>query len=180
MCYSNGEVRKNLKDYMNYSRVVTNQLRYGPLSKDFLPVASPVNIYANNIRALYELGVNTLATDYIDEEQMKSHIWTWSPSLNVDDSSDLNCKITQLREGINELCVAVDTGSGVWTITLCKETHPILCRSAVNNTDFIIGGYLSHPQLNIQKLHNASHLEETTVRLNPCPFGYVFVPPISA
>ena len=86
MCYSNGEVRTDLKDFLTYSRVVTNQLRYGPLSKDFLPIASPVNIYANNIRGMYELGVNTLATDYIDEEQMKSHIWTWSPSLNVKNS----------------------------------------------------------------------------------------------
>ena len=76
-------MRTDLPDYVAYSRVVTNQLRYGPLSKDFLPVASPVNIYANNIRALYEVGLNTLATDYIDEEQMKSHIWTWSHSLNV-------------------------------------------------------------------------------------------------
>ncbi|KNB43840.1 hypothetical protein JH06_2226 [Blastocystis sp. subtype 4] len=170
VCYSNGEVRTDLKDFLTYSRVVTNQLRYGPLSKDFLPIASPVNIYANNIRGLYELGVNTLATDYIDEEQMKSHIWTWSPSLNI----------SQLHEEIKELCVAVDTGSGRWTVTLCKETHRILCRSAVNKTDFIIGGYLSHPQLSIPRLHNVSYTEEATISLNPCPFGYVFIPPISA
>ena len=81
---------------------------------------------------------------------------------------------------MNELCVAVDTGSGIWTVTLCKETHRILCRSAVNKTDFIIGGYLSHPQLSIPRLHNVSYTEEATISFNPCPFGYVFIPPISA
>ena len=66
-----------------YSRVVTNRLRYGPLSKDFLPSPSPVNIYDKNTLDLYALGFNTLAADYIDEELAGSHIWIWSRDLEV-------------------------------------------------------------------------------------------------
>lgn len=66
-----------------YSRVVTNRLRYGPLSKDFLPSPSPVNIYDRNTLDLYSLGFNTLAADYIDEAAASNHIWTWSRDLNV-------------------------------------------------------------------------------------------------
>ena len=68
---------------MFYSRVVTNRLRYGPLSKDFLPSPSPLNIYDKNTLDLYALGFNTLAADYIDEELAGSHIWTSSRDLEV-------------------------------------------------------------------------------------------------
>ncbi|KAK8795377.1 hypothetical protein WA588_004221 [Blastocystis sp. NMH] len=174
VCHSDGTVRRDRaslagKSHQSvfYSRVVTNRLRYGPLSKDFLPSPSPVNIYDKNTLDLYALGFNTLAADYIDEELAGSHIWTWSRDLEV----------AAIRDRLNETCVAMEVGVPRWTVATCRETHRVLCRSAVNETDFVVGNYRSSPQLLIPLLHSAE--KHTHVPVDECPFGYLFFPPIS-
>ena len=151
-----------------YSRTVTNQLRYGPLSKDFLPVSSPINLYQNNTLDLYELGLNTLATDYIDNDQVRNHIWTWEPTLSI----------PFVRANRNSMCTALNASSFRWTVRPCMETHPILCQHTQNHTLFSYGGYVSNPNLYIAPLHSFS-----STMLNwtsHCPPVFQFSPPLSA
>lgn len=175
LCTEKGDVRQERevlggKQANNtfYVRTVTNQLRYGPLSKDFLPVSSPVNLYANNTMGLYELGLNSLATDYLDEDQVKNHIWTWDPSLSIE-SIDLKS---------NTFCTALNRDSLRWTVRPCRETHPILCQHTSNRTCFVLGGYVSNPHLFIPSLHRPTKTYQNLTRI--CPLHFQFQPPISA
>lgn len=148
-----------------YTRVVTNQLRYGPLSKDFLPVPSPANLHGGNVRALYGLGINTLAVDYIDPLQMREHVWAWDASLDV----------AELHRANGTLCVVMRTNTTTWSVAPCRETHPALCQHAENLEVFVKGALLSNPQLAIPSLHEDSSLEWSSEHF--CPEGYVFSPP---
>ena len=121
-----------------YSRVVTNRLRYGPLSKDFLPSPSPVNIYDKNTFDLYALGFNTLAADYIDEETVGSHIWTWSRDLKVRAGSgcDEDCGDSRPAErdlrGDASGSPSVDGGSvqrnASCVVSECRQRHGLCDR----------------------------------------------------
>lgn len=171
-CYRNGEVREDSEelagktDYENlfYSRVVTNQLRYGPLNKDFIPFPSPVNFYSSNVLPLYEMGINSLATDYISNDQIEEHLWIWDSSIHIE----------EIAENYSQFCILLKPGADHWSLTSCKETHPILCSSVGNKEDFWVGGRLSNPQLYIPYLHSRKQIEETTV----CPPGFEFKPPV--
>ena len=148
-----------------YTRVVTNQLRHGPLSKDFLPVPSPVNLHGVNIQALYGLGVNTLATDYIDPLQMREHVWAWDSTLNV----------TQLRRAYAQYCVMMKANTITWSVAPCQETHPVLCQHSKDLHVFVKGALLTNPQLMIPVLHSDPSWEWSSKHV--CPEGYAFSPP---
>lgn len=145
--------------------MVTNQLRYGPLSKDFLPAPSPANLHEGNVRALYGLGINTLATDYIDPLQMREHVWAWDASLDV----------AEVRRANGTLCVVMRTNTTTWSVAPCRETRPALCQHAENLDVFVKGALLSNPQLAIPLLHEDSSLAWSSEHV--CPEGYVFSPP---
>lgn len=151
-----------------YTRIVTNQLRYGPLSKDFIPIPSPVNIHNGNAQDLYRVGVNTIATDYIDPVQMKDHVWAWSHTLNV----------SSLRDSYAEYCVVMKPNRTAWSLTLCRETHAVLCQHEKNPHLFVKGAVVSNPQLFLPLLHSvSSHVANAS---SLCPDGYVFSPPTTA
>lgn len=86
-------------------------------------------------------------------------------------------EVAAIRDRLNETCVAMEVGVPRWTVAACRETHRVLCRSAVNETDFVVGNYRSSPQLLIPLLHSAE--KHTHVPVDECPFGYLFFPPIS-
>ena len=174
ICFANGTVRfgseelagKTNQTDLFYSRIVTNQLRYGPLSKDFIPLPSPVNFSPINVFDLYGLGVNSLATDYISNEQIQQHFWLWDDTLLMD----------QLASNYERYC-ALMKSNGKWSVALCSETHATLCQNNINHENYRIGGSISNPHLLIPLLHDHKNVKEELESI--CPYGFSFQPPVS-
>ena len=171
-CFPSGEIRNNveiLAGKMNisskyYSRVVTNQLRYGPLSKDFLPVPSPVNFFSENTKRLYEVGINSLAADYLGNDEVNLHIWLWNPHLDV----------AALALHYREMCVFMEKETGLWNVMHCSYSLRTLCKNNSNSTQYTAGALISNPQLFISPLHVVSIKNYSQI---VCPMGYSFQPP---
>lgn len=171
-CYSSGEVKPSSEAFAGktgesiyYTRVVTNQLRYGPLSKDFLPFPSPVNLHTNNTHSLYELGVNSLAVDYIEPSQVNEHLWLWDKTLNW----------TSLLKTYYNSCVVMR--DHMWNVVPCKETHAVLCQHEFYHDRFIIGNRISNPQLFLPSLYTRNRNRNNNMSF--CPYGFLFKPPIN-
>ena len=173
-CYSSGDIRNNTEYLAGktnssnrfYSRVVTNQLRYGPLSKDFIIAPSPVNIYAGNAQDLYRLGINSLATDYIGTDESKDHIWSWRRDLDV----------KSLGQHFRDYCVVMEKDTGLWNVELCSSSLHVLCKNNTDPMEYVIGALVSNPQLILSELHGNRLSRESS---HVCPFGYSFKPPIT-
>ena len=150
-----------------YSRVVTNQLRYGPLSKDFLPAPSPVNIYSENTQELYTLGINSLAADYLGGEEVKDHIWSWKPDLDI----------SSLALHFQEMCVLMDRETGRWDVLPCSYSLRVLCKNDKNSSLYMVGARISNPQLFISPVHDGIQKRSSQTL---CPSGYSFKPPTTS
>ena len=174
-CFPSGKIRNNIEFLAGktgnsstfYSRVVTNQLRYGPLSKDFLPAPSPVNIYSENTQELYALGINSLAADYLGGEEVKDHIWSWKPDLDI----------PSLALHFRDMCVCMEQDTGLWDVLHCSYSLRVLCKNDSNSTLFIVGARISNPQLFISPLHD--RIQKNTSQ-TLCPIGYSFKPPTTS
>ena len=171
-CYSSGEVKPSSEAFAGktgesiyYTRVVTNQLRYGPLSKDFLPFPSPVNLHTKNIHSLYEFGVNSLAIDYIELSHMNDTLWLWDQSLNW----------TRLLHTYHDSCVVLRNHK--WNVVPCKETHAVLCQHLIDHDQFIIGNRISNPQLFLPFLYTRN--SNRNHNMSFCPYGFIFKPPVN-
>ena len=150
-----------------YSRVVTNQLRYGPLSKDFLPAPSPVNIYSENTQELYTMGINSLAADYLGGEEVKDHIWSWKPDLDI----------SSLALHFQEMCVLMDRETGQWDVLPCSYSLRVLCKNDKNSSLYMVGARISNPQLFISPIHDGIQKRSSQTL---CPSGYSFKPPTTS
>lgn len=175
-CHRNGSIRweqeylagkVNLPIY--YSRIVTNQLRYGPLSKDFLPFPSPTNFYPANIHSLYSMGVNSLAADYLSNEQIQQHFWVWNPDVFSTYSFET------IAASFEQFCVFMNATSPSWLLRNCGEVHPVLCQHSLYHEVFVVGKSLSHPESFIPFYHSPNQRNVS----NPCPAGFGFKPPMS-
>lgn len=174
ICFSNGTVRaeseklagKTDHTHLFYSRIVTNQLRYGPLSKDFIPFPSPVNFSPINVFDLYGIGVNSLATDYISNDQIQQHFWLWEDTLSIE----------QLAKKYAHLCVLMKS-NGKWNVAPCNESRAVLCRSEDNHEHYAIGARISNPHLFIPSLHEEEKVRDEAQFI--CPDGFSFNPPVS-
>lgn len=174
-CFPSGVIRANVDilagkvdgSIRYYSRVVTNQLRYGPLSKDFLPAPSPVNFFSKNTQDLYSLGINSLAADYLGDQEVRDHIWSWKPNLNM----------SFLSLHFQEMCVFMEKETGLWDVMYCSYSLRALCKSDNNSTQFLAGARLSNPQLYISPLHNKRNINFSQ---HICPTGYSFKPPTTS